>query len=134
MIKKLLFIIFLAFGFIGSGIANDFKVAFEWGDLKICNTGNPNIVKNPIFEISNVPDGTKWIHFKMTDLNVPSYNHGGGWVEYTGINKIESGVFTYKSPCPPGRVHKYQWTATAKKEKSTFGGKLATASASRNYP
>ena len=134
MFKKFFFIIFLAFVFIGSSIANDFQISFEWGNLKLCNTGKPNVVKNPIFELSNVPDETKWIYFKLTDLNVPSYNHGGGWVEYAGINKIKSGEFTYKSPCPPGKTHKYQWTATAKKEKSTFGGKLSSASASRDYP
>ena len=80
MFKKFFFIIFLAFVFIGSSIADDFQISFEWGNLKLCNTGKPNVVKNPIFELSNVPDETKWIYFKLTDLNVPSYNHGGGWV------------------------------------------------------
>ena len=39
--------------------------------------------------------------FKLVDLDVKSYNHGGGWVEYKGQSTIEPGAFKYKSPCPP---------------------------------
>ena len=34
----------------------------------------------------------------------------------------------------PDGVHKYQWTATAKSKKSSFGGKIASTSISKNYP
>ena len=52
----------------------------------------------------------------MKDKQSP-FNHGGGKVEYTGQTTIEPGAFKYKSPCPPGVVHTYVWTVTAKNEK-----------------
>jgi len=70
----------------------------------------------------------------MTDLDVPSYNHGGGTVEYTGNNIIEPGAFTYLSPCPPSGSHSYQWTATARKKTGMLGGSLGKAKATRKYP
>ena len=114
--------------------AEEFSLSFDWGDLKLCTTGNPNIVTNPTFTLNNVPDGTAWIKFKLVDKNVPQYNHGGGWVEYTGQSVIEPGVFTYKSPCPTNGRHKYEWTATAKSKKSSFGGTIAKAKSSKIYP
>ena len=47
--------------------ASEFSFEFDWSDLKKCTTGNPNTVKNPIFMLQNVPNGTKFIHFKLTD-------------------------------------------------------------------
>ena len=85
--------------------AGEFGLEFEWGNLKKCNTGNPNKVDNPIFTLTDVPEGTKILQFKMVDKNAPGYYHGGGKVEYSGQNTIEPGAFKYKSPCPPGGVH-----------------------------
>ena len=115
-----------------SCLAEEFSISFEWGDIKKCNTGNPNRVSNPIFTLNNVPEGTKFIKFKMKDKNVPSFNHGGGKIEYFGENVIEPGAFKYKSPCPPGGAHTYEWTVTAQSKKS--GGKLAVAKAKKKYP
>ena len=39
--------------------ANDFEISFNWDGLKLCTTGNPNIVDNPNFNLSGVPEGTK---------------------------------------------------------------------------
>tara|TARA_B100000029_G_scaffold345910_1_gene338281 strand:- start:365 stop:772 length:408 start_codon:yes stop_codon:yes gene_type:complete len=114
--------------------AGDFAISFEWGNIKKCTSGRPNTVPNPIFQLENVPEGTTWIYFKMDDKDAPSYNHGGGWVEYTGQTKIEPGVFKYESPCPPGGQHNYEWTATAKKKKSSWGGTIGKAKASKMYP
>tara|TARA_B100000242_G_C42769516_1_gene358392 strand:- start:153 stop:548 length:396 start_codon:yes stop_codon:yes gene_type:complete len=130
--RLILTILSLFFSF--SALSSDFEISFEWGNLLICTSGNPNTVKNPEFEIKNVPEGTKWIEFKLVDLNVPSYNHGGGWVEYNGQNTVETGIFSYKSPCPPDGKHKYQWTAYAKASKGTFAKTISKASASKFYP
>ena len=111
--------------------AAEFGLEFEWGNLKKCNTGNPNKVDNPLFKLSNVPEGTKILQFRMKDKNAPGYNHGGGKVEYSGQNTIEPGAFKYKSPCPPGGVHTYVWTVTAKNEKKK---KIGKAKAQRKYP
>ena len=56
-----------------SCLAEEFSISFEWGDIKKCNTGNPNRLLNPIFTLSNVPEGTKFLKFKMKK-NVSSYN------------------------------------------------------------
>ena len=114
--------------------ASEFEISFDWGNIKKCTSGNPNTVSNPIFELKNVPDGTTWIYFKLVDKNVTSYDHGGGWVEYKGQSKIEPGAFKYKSPCPPNGRHNYEWTASAKKKKSSFGGTISKAKASKMYP
>ena len=134
MIKKcgLLSVFILLFA--TPAIAADFSVSFEWGNIPLCTSGRPNIVPNPRFILSNVPKGTKFIQFKMIDLDVPSYNHGGGTVEYTGNNIIEPGTFTYHSPCPPSGSHLYQWTATAKKTSGRMGESLGRAQATRRYP
>lgn len=125
-----LMVIFLA----SNAAANEFTISFEWGDIPLCTSGSPNTVANPKFVLSNVPEGTKYIRFVMTDLDVPSYDHGGGMVEYTGQKTIEPGAFKYRSPCPPAGSHKYKWTATAKKKKGLFGGSLGKAKATRKYP
>ena len=129
--KFVLRIIFVFFFFTSVVSAAEFGLEFEWGNLKKCNTGNPNKVGNPLFKLSNVPEGTKILQFRMKDKNAPGYNHGGGKVEYSGQNTIEPGAFKYKSPCPPGGVHTYIWTVTAKNEKKK---KIGKATAKRKYP
>ena len=110
----------------------EFSFTFEWGNIKKCTTGNPNTVPNPIFNLSNVPEGTKELRFKMKDKDVPGYNHGGGKIKnYTGATTIEPGAFKYKSPCPPSGSHTYEWTITAIGEKKK---KLGKAKAKRKYP
>lgn len=110
----------------------DMSVSFKWGNIPLCTTGNPNRVGNPEFVLDGVPQGTTSIEFKLKDLDVPNYNHGGGKVKVKmgASGKIPSGAFKYKSPCPPGGTHTYEWTVTAK------GGSkvLASASARRKYP
>ena len=54
----------------------------SWEGLKLCNTGRPNLVSNPIFKVSGLPKGTVGIDFRLKDLNVPSFNHGGGWIAF----------------------------------------------------
>ena len=115
-----------------SCLAEEFSISFEWGDIKKCTTGRPNKVLNPIFTLNNVPEGTKFLKFKMKDKNAPSFNHGGGKIEYFGESVIEPGAFTYKSPCGPNGKHTYEWTVTAQTEKNS--GKLAVAKAKKKQP
>ncbi len=109
-----------------------FEIGFEWGDFKSCTNGSPRTVANPRFDLKDVPEGTKFIRFKLVDRNKPDFDHGGGTVAWTGETVIEPGAFTYRSPCPPNGSHVYEWTATAQDKKS--GGKLGTAKARRDYP
>ena len=103
--------------------AEDLKVvAFSWGDIRDCNSGRPNTVSNPEFTLSGIPEGTVRFSIYMVDLDAPSFNHGGGKVTYKGGDKIMPGAFKYKSPCPPGRVHRYQWRISAvDKDEKTIG-------------
>ena len=110
----------------------EFSFTFEWGDIKKCTSGNPNKVSNPIFTLTDVPEGTKELRFKMKDKDVPGYNHGGGKIKnYTGETTIQPGAFKYKSPCPPGGSHTYEWSNTAIGHKKK---KLGKAKATRKYP
>ncbi|MBU2981140.1 hypothetical protein KO498_04860 [Lentibacter algarum] len=111
----------------------DFSMSFSgWGNIPSCTNGSPNTVGNPAFTLNDVPPGTTQIEFRLKDLDVPNYNHGGGKMklQVNGSVKIPAGSFKYKSPCPPSGRHTYEWTATAMK-----GGKaLAKASARKQYP
>lgn len=134
MVKKFISIGVLVFMTSTPVMANEFSFSFEWGDIPLCTSGHPNIVKNPKFVLSNVPEHTKVISFRLKDLDAPSYDHGGGKITYSGNNEIEPGAFTYKSPCPPGGSHRYVWTATAKEKDSFFGGTIGKAKAMKLYP
>lgn len=114
--------------------AAEFSIAFEWGDIPLCTSGLPNKIPNPRFTVSNVPPETKIISFRLTDLDAPSYDHGGGNVAFSGQSVIEPGAFTYKSPCPPSGSHRYQWTASAKNGTDISSGSIASATAKKSYP
>ena len=114
--------------------ASAFSLEFEWGNIALCDTGSPNTVPNPTFRLKNVPKGTKFINFSLTDLDVPSYNHGGGTVAYTGQGEIKPGAFTYESPCPPSGSHTYEWTAKGQDGDGFFSGTTGSAKASKSYP
>lgn len=115
--------------------AEDFSLEFQWGDFALCDSGAPITVKNPHFQINNVPDGTEYITFTLTDLNNIHFKHGGGRVDYTGQTSIERGAFTYLSPCPPDGQRRYEWKAEARIDDGWFSSKtLGTARAERYYP
>lgn len=112
-------------------LANTFKIAFDWGNIPLCDNGNPNTVNNPVFKISDAPKGTASIKFTLVDEDVPQYNHGGGTVAYKNEKSIKSGLFKYQSPCPPNGSHTYTWTAVAY---DADGNELGMAKASKEYP
>lgn len=134
MVKKCGLLIVIVLLFATPLNAAEFSISFEWGNIPLCTSGQPNTVPNPRFVLTNVPPGTKFIQFTMTDLDAPNYNHGGGTIEYTGNNVIQPGAFTYQSPCPPMGSHSYQWTATAKEKTGLFSGSLGKAQATKSYP
>ena len=116
----------------GPSEAADFRISFDWSGLKLCNSGSPNKVSNPRFRVSRLPAGTKLIKFTLTDLDVPGYQHGGGWVKMSGDGTVPANAFKYKSPCPPSGRHTYEWRAEARSKKG--GATLGVAAARRNYP
>jgi len=100
-----------------------FSASFSW-----CGAGSPS------FELKDVPAATAKVQFAMTDLNVPSFHHGGGTVAYAGQPSVPCGAFssgfTGPSP-PPGQVHTYQFSIKAL---GASGGVLATTTAQRKFP
>ena len=119
--------------------AEEIKLNFEWGDIPNCSSGTPNVVTNPVFKLSAIPDGASWVYFNLVDFQSP-YKHGGGWVELDEDLLIESGKFKYDSPCPPGGFHTYQWTAFFTDKKTTIGwngkptGVIKVLKAQKRYP
>jgi hypothetical protein len=113
-----------------TGASAEMRFSFTWGDIPRCNTGRPNIVGSPRFVIEDVPEGTTSIEFRLRDLDAPGYNHGGAKLKMTRDGAVPFGAFKYKSPCPPGGVHTYEWTATARAGNQV----LAQARARRSYP
>jgi hypothetical protein len=101
--------------------ASAFSMSFRW-----CGSGSP------VFSLSGVPKGATTLQFHMVDLNVPSFNHGGGTVAYSGQLTVACGALTnYTPPSPPSGSHSYQITATA------FGAgnaNLGTATFTRKFP
>lgn len=101
---------------------SNFSIKYTW-----CS-GSPEI------QLSNVPKGTVEIDFKMVDLWVQSFNHGGGKVKYTNQKSIPCGAFTstYTGPSPPPpQIHDYELTASAKDKD---GKVLGSAKFVRKFP
>lgn len=101
---------------------SNFGIKYTW-----CS-GSPEI------QLSNVPKGTVEIDFKMVDLWVQSFNHGGGKVKYTNQKSIPCGAFTstYTGPSPPPpQIHDYELTASAKDKD---GKVLGSAKFVRKFP
>ncbi|MDM8168755.1 hypothetical protein [Roseovarius sp.] len=117
-------------GLSATAAAAEFTISFQWGNTPACNNGRAKTIGNPAFVVRGLPAGTETVEFRMKDLDYPQYNHGGGKVRMAGNGTVPAGIFKYKSPCPPGRVHTYQWTATARKGNTVLG----TAAASRKFP
>lgn len=81
-----------------------------------------------------MPQDTAKLRFAMTDLNVPSFHHGGGTVAYSGQTAVPCGAFssgfTGPSP-PPGQVHTYQFSIKAL---GPNGAVLATTTTGAKFP
>ncbi|MEY9401986.1 phosphatidylethanolamine-binding protein (PEBP) family uncharacterized protein [Bradyrhizobium japonicum] len=101
--------------------ASAFSMNFRWCGLS-----------SPVFSVSGVPKGTTTLQFHMVDLQVPSYNHGGGSVPYKGQSTVACGALNnYSPPSPPSGSHSYQITVTA------FGpgnSNLGAANFTREFP
>lgn len=108
----------------------DFEISFNWDGLALCTTGRPNTVGSPPFVLRDVPEGTTEIRFRLVDLDVPQYNHGGGRVRVGQSGQLPADLFRYKSPCPPNGAHTYEWRAEARAGRTV----LETATARRRYP
>jgi phosphatidylethanolamine-binding protein (PEBP) family uncharacterized protein len=91
-----------------SSPASAMSLKFSWKGYSACSTSSPG------FTLSEVPRGTVKLVFRMVDMDMTSYPHGGGSIAYAGNDTIRPGAFSYTGPCPPsGKQHRYQWTVQA---------------------
>ena len=101
------------------------SLRFSWAGIPTCKS------ISPAFELGGVPAGTKSLSFMMTDLNMPSFHHGGSTIPYSG-NLVRQGAIAYTGPCPPrGEHHNYRWTVEAL---DVNGKVLDKASAEATFP
>ena len=114
-------IVALALGASASS-AMAFAVSFAWCD------GSPN------FQLTDVPPGTVNLQFAMTDLDKPSFHHGGGTVGYRGQPEVPCGAFAsgFVGPAPPpGEIHTYEFVIKAL---APDGHVLGTTTVRRKFP
>ena len=105
--------------------AEALSVRFSWAGIPACAT------LSPAFTLDEIPPGTKRLNFSMTDLNVPTFHHGGSSISYSG-DTVRRGAIRYTGPCPPhGERHNYRWTVEAL---GAGGNVLDKASAEATFP
>ena len=101
------------------------SLRFSWAGIPPCAS------ISPAFELGSMPAGTKRLSFMMTDLNVPTFHHGGSTIAYDG-GAVSRGAIQYTGPCPPGSEHhNYRWTVQAL---DAGGNVLGTGSAEAMFP
>ncbi len=74
---------------------------------------------SPEIQLESVPEGTKLFYIKLTDLDLKTYDHGGGYAPCDGSLVIPPGAAkgTYMGPGPPqGVIHDYEIKVTAMDE------------------
>ena len=117
-----------ALGIAGFALLLTMSAAFSFSASFAWCSGSPS------FALTDVPPGTARLQFAMTDLNVPSFHHGGGTVAYSGQPAVPCGAFAsgFTGPSPPaGQVHTYQFTVKAL---GPNGAVLATTTTRRKFP
>jgi len=105
--------------------ASAFTLDYSWSGISACQK------VSPAFTLSGVPGGTKRLRFAMTDLDMPSFNHGGSVIYYEG-DTVAQGAISYTGPCPPeGQHHRYTWAVDAI---DTSNVVLGRATATQTFP
>jgi phosphatidylethanolamine-binding protein (PEBP) family uncharacterized protein len=89
--------------------AADLGVAFSWRASDRCSSLSPEI------RVTGFPPATRSFQVKLVDLDVPTWNHGGGSVANDNSGVIRPGALKsgYNGPCPPSGRHRYQFTVKA---------------------
>jgi len=93
-------------------------VEFSWEGTARCS----NV--SPVIQVSGAPKEAVSFKVRLVDLNVPSWNHGGGTVANDGAGVIPTGALKsgYNGPCPPSGSHRYQFIVKALDAEGTVIG------------
>ena len=106
-----------------AALAQEMTVDFSWSGVPGCQGASVS----PAFQVRNVPDKTRSLHFTLIKRG-DDREYGGSTVTYPSSGNIPQGaVFSY-SPCQPGE---YVWTVTAL---DALGKPLAIATKIRQFP
>lgn len=106
-------------------------VKFSWKGIKKGSKKSPKII------VTKIPRRTVKLKIKLKDLDVTSWNHGGGEVAYKPTKRrvkvIRAGALKkgYNGPNPPGGSHRYQFTVHAIDAKGVIVG---IGKAMKKYP
>jgi phosphatidylethanolamine-binding protein (PEBP) family uncharacterized protein len=82
-----------------------FRIDYSWRRINMCRYGI-----SPRISLINVPQGTVTFFYRVTDLDLTTFNHGYGNIKFKkGSTAIKSGAFKhYYGPCPPPyTTHQY---------------------------
>ena len=86
-------------------------VEFEWQPTDYGSQENPQV------QLTGVPEGTRRFFVGLVDLNISTYDHGGGFVDNEGSGIIARGTVkgNYNGPAPwlPDMIHDYEITVKA---------------------
>jgi hypothetical protein len=115
MLRMICFIACSILAFVGcnsspvSDQASTLAVDFGWTEKSGCSSISPPI------KVTDIPEETKYLKVTMADLDMPTYDHGGGEFTYNGTSTITEGTLkAYNGPCPPpGTEHTYEITVQA---------------------
>ncbi len=103
-------------------------VFFQW------NPSGTSIHKSPEIRLSNIPESTHRFSVQLVDLDIKSFNHGGGTYPYNGSPIIPLGELDgdYQGPqAPPISPHRYEITVKALDAAGTVIGEGRKI---RNFP
>jgi phosphatidylethanolamine-binding protein (PEBP) family uncharacterized protein len=123
MKTKITFIISLLFTTIS--YAANFSADFKWLSKHRCSSTSPE------FNLIDIPEGTIDIAVTLNDLDMRSFDHGGGRIRSeTPLPSqhiiAEGSLKNYRGPCPPnfgGAGHDYEFVFTARDSSGKILGK-----------
>lgn len=107
--------------------AAELSVDFSWEGIMACSHESPEV------RVSDIPDGTTELRVRLTDVDMPAWNHGGGNVAHDGSGIIPAGALKigYNGPCPPSGRHKYEFSVMAV---DAEGGIVGFGKARQSFP
>jgi len=103
-------------------------IDYEWTELDRAKSKNPEI------KVSGIPEGTIRFHVGLSDLDLKSFDHGGGYVDHDGSGIIRRGAIVghYYGPDPPPTItHSYEITVKAIDESDVI---IGIGKKTRNFP
>jgi len=81
------------------------EVDFQW------NPPCTDLFMSPEIRLGGIPEGTARFYVTLTDLELPAFDHGNGFVKYDNRSVLPSGAVrgSYAGPSPPyGVTHRYE--------------------------